>query len=111
MAVATTVIDRLESPPAAELISNPEPRRLVGIAVHEGNGVWTALCTDLDIAVIGNGADDALVRLQAAVADAIALANERGLSAGNPVPEDAVAELLRSHQPTQGAAVVLQFPV
>jgi hypothetical protein len=109
--LATIVVERLESLPTESLVMNLETPRMTGIAVYEGSGRWTALCVELDIAAMGVGADDAMVRLQAAVRDAMDLADEMSLSVGSPVPEEALAELLSSHQEGAGAPQVVHFPV
>jgi len=107
--IDTTVIDQ-----RVELTSRPgEPPKEVytAVAVYEGAGEWTALCLELDIATMGETADGALRALKSAVREATTLAQERGLSAGSAVPDEAIAELLQSHRAGGGPQVVSRFEV
>ncbi|MGO8687225.1 MAG: hypothetical protein ACLQT7_08615 [Candidatus Dormibacteria bacterium] len=83
---------------------------LTGVAAYQGGGQWAALCLELDIATQAESAEAALSALQQAVHDAQALAAERGISPGFPVPKEAHAEFLLSHDPGQGVPVILHFP-
>jgi hypothetical protein len=104
----TTLIDQ-----RVELTSSPAHPKTTysAVAVYEGAGQWTALCLELDIATMGETANEALSALKSAVRDAIELAEEQGLEPGTPVTDEALAELLHSHRPSGGSQVAEHFEV
>jgi predicted RNase H-like HicB family nuclease len=61
-------------------------------------GQWTAVCWELDIAAQADTRDEAISQLTAAVRAALEWAAEKAdRSPGEPVPPEAMLELLRSH--------------
>ncbi len=67
------------------------------VAVFDGER-WSALCRELDIASDGESAAEALVNVKNAVREALAVAAERGISAGSAVARDDLRDFLTSHQ-------------
>ncbi|MHB8739528.1 MAG: hypothetical protein ACYC9D_13210, partial [Candidatus Dormibacteria bacterium] len=89
--------------------TNPEPVWFTAVAVHEGQSNWTALCVELDIAVMGVSSEDALIRLEAAVREASDLAAADGIESGRPVPDEALADLIKGHQQGGEPPLILHF--
>ena len=86
----------------------PEPSKSAGkqfsaVAVFDGEQ-WSALCRELDIASDGETAAEALVNVKNAVREALAVAAERGISAGQPVMKDDLRDFLTSNQGQQAVA-------
>ncbi len=67
------------------------------VAVFDGQR-WTAICRELDIASDGDTAEEAFWSLKAAVREALAVATERGVSAGVPVPDEELLAFMTSHK-------------
>jgi predicted RNase H-like HicB family nuclease len=78
-------------------------RQFSAVAVFDSEG-WSALCRELDIASDGETAAEALANLKNAVREALAVAAERGVSAGQPVTNDDLRDFLTSHQGQQPVA-------
>lgn len=72
-------------------------RTLTATAVFDGQH-WAALCPELDIAADGDTAQEAFAKLRSAVAEAIEVAAERGISPGEPATERDVLEFLNTHR-------------
>jgi len=77
------------------------------VAVFDGSQ-WAALCRELDIASVGESADEALASLVQAVTEALEYAAERGRLPGSPVPDEALLEFMQSHR-GQGPAITTAF--
>lgn len=82
----------LEAAPAG---AADEGTRLNAFAIFDGTQ-WASLCPELDIASVGATAEEALDNLIDAVTEVVAVANERGLQPGHPVPPDAMRDFLIS---------------
>lgn len=68
-----------------------------GLAVHQG-GKWVSVCRELGIASQADTPTDAMIRLRTAVSEALAVAEEAAVAAGEPMGDDEVVDFLRSHQ-------------
>jgi hypothetical protein len=97
MAVDMVTAVRSEMSARAQNGSMPASKPYTAIAVFDG-ARWTALVRELDIASEGDQADEAIWSLKAAVREALAVAAERKLSAGQPVPDDQLFEFIASHK-------------
>jgi hypothetical protein len=97
MAVDTVSAVRSEMSAVAQNGSTPTTDLYTAIAVFDSTH-WTALCRELDIASEGDQAEEAIWSLKAAVREAKAVAAERKISAGQPVPNDQLLEFMGSHK-------------
>lgn len=97
MAVDMVSAVRSEMSVHAQNGSTPVGEPYTAIAVFDGTH-WTALVRELDIATEADQADEAIWSLKAAVREAIAVAPERNISAGQPVPDDQLLEFMASHK-------------
>jgi hypothetical protein len=82
--------------------TEPQPgsAQYTGIAVFDGSQ-WSSLCPELDIASVGDDADEALHHLEDAVRATLAYAGETGRSrnAFDPVPDADLRDFLLSQEP------------
>lgn len=109
MAVDMVSAVRSEMSARAQNGSTPLGETYTAIAVFDGTR-WTALARELDIASEGDQADEAIWSLKAAVREALAVASERKISAGQTVPNDQLLKFMASH--TSGDPVTIeQFTV
>jgi hypothetical protein len=97
MAVDMVSAVRSEMSVHAQNGSTPIGETYTAIAVFDG-AHWTALVRELDIATEADQADEAIWSLKAAVREALAVAAERKISAGQPVPNDQLLEFMGSHK-------------
>lgn len=97
MAVDMVSAVRSEMSAHAQNGSTPIGENYTAIAVFDG-AHWTALVRELDIATEADQADEAIWSLKAAVREALAVAVERKISAGQPVPDDQLLEFMASHK-------------
>ncbi len=86
-------------------ITLPKAGRVIGqqytaVAVFDGQR-WSALCRELDIASDGDTPEEALVNVKNAVREALMVAAENGISAGEPVSRDDLFDFLARHQPSE----------
>ncbi len=109
MAVDMVSAVRSEMSARAQNGSTPILEPYTAIAVFDGT-LWTALCRELDIASQGDEADEAIWSLKAAVREALAVAAERNISPGQPVPDDQLLEFMTSHKSADPVATE-QFTV
>jgi hypothetical protein len=72
------------------------------VVIWDGSN-YAALCRELDIASSGDSANEAFFFLKSAVREAVAVAKEKGIEPGTPVPDEALSEFLALHK--------LQMPV
>jgi len=97
MALDMVTAVRSEMSARAQKGSTPISGPYTAIAVFDGTR-WTALVRELDIASEGDQAEEAIWSLKAAVREALAVAAERKISAGQPVPDDQLLEFMASHK-------------
>ena len=67
------------------------------LVIWDGSS-YSALCRDLDIASCGDTAMEAFFTLKSAVREAIAVAAEKGITAGEPVSDQALTDFLALHK-------------
>lgn len=72
-------------------------RTYTALVIFEGSA-YSALCLELDIASCGDTAQEAYFALKAAVRESLAVAAEKGISAGEPVSDANVVEFLSHHK-------------
>jgi predicted RNase H-like HicB family nuclease len=68
------------------------------VAVFDGKQ-WSAICRELGIASDGDTPEEAVATLKVAIREALEVAGERGISAGEPLSDEALLEFLDTHQP------------
>lgn len=70
------------------MVQQPEPQSLMirGFAVRRNDGLWYAHCIDLSLDALAPTRDEALEKLQSAIADYLEWASERGLPLLRPSP-------------------------
>lgn len=68
------------------------------VTIQEAPGSYAALAQDLGIASDGPTAFEAAVNVKRAVLEALAVADEKKIKAGEPVDDDALLEFLSCHQ-------------
>lgn len=73
----------------------------LAIAIFDGTQ-WASLCPDVDVASCGSTADEALMAVQAAVADVIAAATEAGLHVKGRVSDDDLRDFMLAHKGPMG---------
>jgi predicted RNase H-like HicB family nuclease len=81
----------------AEALTETQRPTYRAVAVFDGK-VWSALCRELGIASEGDTVAEAVAKLKSAVREALGVAEEGGLSAGQPVDDLALLEFLDTHQ-------------
>jgi hypothetical protein len=109
MAVDIVSAVRSEMSAHAQNGSTPMSEPYTAIAVFDG-AHWTALVRELDIASEGDQAEEAIWSLKAAVREALAVAAERKISAGQPVPDDQLLEFMASHK-SSDPVTIEQFTI
>ena len=67
------------------------------VVIWDGS-TYAALCRDLDIASCGDSAVEAFLLLKSAVREAIAVATEKGIKAGEPVGDVELGAFLAMHK-------------
>ncbi len=77
--------------------------RYTAVVIWDGTS-YSAVCRDLDIAAVGDTAGEAFLILKSAVREAIAVAAEKGVKAGDPVNDKDLAEFLALHKAPQPVA-------
>jgi len=101
-AVATRHEVRAEASPAGR-------RTFTAVVVSDGKS-WSALCRELGIASEGDTTAEAVANVKAAVREALEVAEERGVAAGDPVDDQGLLAFLDTHrstEPVTGAAFQL----
>jgi len=105
MAVDMVAAVRSEMSAHAQNGSTTIQEPYTAIAVFDGEH-WTALCRELDIASEGDKADEAIWSLKGAVREALEVAAEHNLSAGQPVPEAELVAFLESHKSADPVSIL-----
>jgi hypothetical protein len=90
MASATTYDIRIGKPGQAKQYNV--------LTIQEDADRYSALCQELGIASDGETAMQAAINVQRAVLEALAVAEERGISAGEPFNDAAVLEFMQNHR-------------
>jgi predicted RNase H-like HicB family nuclease len=96
--LATVTKTEINLPPQDDLAAGAA--QYTAVAVFDG-ARWSALCRELDIASDGESAMEALANMKNAVREALAVAADHGVRAGQPVADDDLREFLTSHQGRQ----------
>jgi hypothetical protein len=78
--------------------SEETPRRFNVLTIEEDADRFSALSLDLGIASDGSSAMEAALNVKRAVEEALAVAAERGVSAGQKVEDQAVLDFLSNHR-------------
>lgn len=68
------------------------------LTIQEDLDRYSALCRELGIASDGTSAMEAAINVQLAVKEAVEVARERGISAGEPADDAALFEFLQNHR-------------
>ncbi len=97
-AVATRADIDLRPPDAEPTAKQAAKTRLLIslLAVFDGKR-WVALCREFGVVSEGDSAFEAIISARNAVAEAVAVAEQRGISAGSPVPDKELRAFLAQH--------------
>jgi hypothetical protein len=79
-------------------IGKPKTGQYTVLTIQEDVDQYSALCRELGIASDGTSAMDAAINVQLAVKEALEVAEEHSITAGEPVDDVAVFEFLQNHR-------------
>lgn len=80
--------------------SKPDEETFQAIVIWDGRS-YSALCRELDIASCGDSAAEAFFALRSAVVEAVSVAREAGVAAGEPVSDKVMVAFLAQHKGPQ----------